>query len=478
MISIDKDKLFIIFTAIVFVALAALRIVNLGYSDYIPDETTVMDHFRKNGPVLDLEYLAKQRKGPMQWLMVLPINFIYGNVFNELVFRVPFAIASILSIYFFYKFLETSTEDKYTALLGSFLFGVNGFMIAFGRIVQYQSLNLLFSSISLFFFAKFLKESDKKFCFYGIIFFTLSLFSHWDAVFILPYIIWVFIQKRDFKLILLSGLISLLLFSPFFVPFALFNFVSGENHEDYFSTRIGAKDTFSLNEVRVKNSLYNPFLFTTLCLVFLLVSVVWIKEYYIFWIWLVTAAVVFVFFIKTPGTHTYNLVIPMIILCSIGFVRLGELLPKEYRVVPLGLGIMACSFLYYQSFLIFVDTKNEYPWNREEIFRYKTKVYDSKTLTNNIIGFPYGRNWSEVRDFIQSEDGFEDYTFTTNDNSAVSSFYLDIPFDITQNMYLIGVKNPYTFVSDYQFSQIENKSSIKSVKDSNGETVVKIYKTK
>ena len=300
MLELIKNKGFLILLVVVVGALAYLRFANLGYSDYIPDETTVMDHFKKSGPVLDLEYLAKQRKGPMQWLTVLPINFIYGNVFNELIFRIPFALASVLSIYFFYKFLEISTEDKYIALLGSFLFGVNGFMIAFGRVVQYQSLNLLFSSISLFFFARFLKESDKKLCYYGIIFFTLSLLSHWDAIFILPYIIWVFIQKRDFKLIIISGLISVLLFSPFFVPFALFNFVTGENHEDYFSTRIGTKDTLNLNEVRVKNSLYNPFLFTTFCLVFLLISLVWIKEYYIFWIWFLTAAIAFVFFIKTP----------------------------------------------------------------------------------------------------------------------------------------------------------------------------------
>jgi len=91
-----KDKLFLGFLVVVLLALAALRFTNLGYSDYIPDETTVMDHYKDNGPVLDLVYLAEQRKGPMQWLTVLTTNFFYRDVFNELVFRVPFALASVL----------------------------------------------------------------------------------------------------------------------------------------------------------------------------------------------------------------------------------------------------------------------------------------------------------------------------------------------------------------------------------------------
>jgi hypothetical protein len=349
-------------------------------------------------------------------------------------------------------------------------------MVAFGRIVQYQSLNLLFSSISLYLFARFSNEGDMRLCLWGVVFFIFSLLSHWDAVFILPYVIYVFAKRQNLKLILYSTLLTVVLFMPFFVPFAFFNYFNGEKHEEYFEDRVGLRSEFNLFEVRFKNTLYNPFLFLPLSMVFLAVSLFWVRKYLIFWVWFVFAVSVFAFFARAPGTHTYNMVIPLVILAAAAFVETTELLPREFRLIPYGLALIAGGFLYYQSFLIFVDLREEYPWDREQIFRYKTKNYDHGSLTNNIIGFPHGRNWSEVRCFINSQEDTKNYTFFTNDNSAVASFYLDIPFERSNKMYLIGVKDPYSFVSDYQFSQIGNKKSVKSIKSKEEETVVKIYK--
>jgi len=474
-----KDKIFIAFLIVVLGMLAYLRFANLGYSDYIPDETTVMDYFKNNGHTLDLNYLSKQRKGPMQWLLVLVTSIFYGNVFNELIFRIPFAIASVLSIIFFYKFLETHFEDKHIALLGGFLFGVNGFMVAFGRVVQYQDLNLLFSSISLYLFSRFVKEDNDQLAFFGTLFFSFSLLSHWDAVFILPYILWAFIKKGNFKLIAFSILITVVMFAPFFLPFALFNFLSGETHAEYFSSRVGLRSNFNLYEVRLKNSLYNPFLFTSLVSVFALGSLAWIKKNFIFWIWLIYAIAIFTFFIRAPGTHTYNLVIPAIILAASGYVKLAKLLIRDYQLIPFGLCILACGFLYYQSFLLYTDLSEEYPWEKEKIFRYETKDYDHATLTNNIIGFPHGRNWSEVRAYFDDLEASEKegYSFITNDNNTVAGFYLDLENQPSEKMYLIGVKDPYSFVHDYQFSQQSNKHSIKSIEGRSGDVAVKIYKS-
>jgi len=470
-----KDKLFPGLLVIVMFALAALRFTNLGYSDYIPDETTVMDHYKDNGPVLDLVYLAKQRKGPMQWLTVLTTNFLYRDVFNELVFRVPFAVASVFSIVFFYKFLEEHTKNRYIALFGAFLFGVNGFMVAFGRIVQYQSLNLLFSSISLYLFARFLNEEDPKYCLYGTMFFAFSLLAHWDAVFILPYIIYVFMKKQNLKLVVFSGLLTLVLFIPFFVPFAFFNYFSDEKHEEYFENRIGLRNEFNLTEIRFKNTLYNPFLFLQFSIVMLLVSLVWVRKYLVFWLWFIFSLAVFAYFVRSPGTHVYNMVIPLTILVAAAFVELAQLLPKDYRIIPFGLALIIGGFLYYQSYLIFVDLNKQYPWEQEDMFRYRTKNYDQGNLTNNIIGFPHGRNWKEIRDFIHDQEGFEKYTFFTNENSSMAAFYLDMTYERSSKMYVIGVKNSYSFVTDYKFSQLRSKKTVKTVKNSSDETLAKIY---
>lgn len=470
-----EDKLFLAFLVLVFAALAWLRLAHLGFSDYIPDETTVMDHYKQHGPVLDLVYLAKQRKGPMQWFAVLTTNFFHRDVFNELVFRIPFALANILSILFFYKFLLEYTNNKILASSGAFLYGVNGFMVAFGRIVQYQSLNLLFSSISLYLFARFLHEGNAKLCLYGTLFFAFSLLAHWDAVFILPYIIYVFIKQRDLKLVFFSGLVTLVIFMPFFVPFAFFNYFSGEQHQEYFTNRIGLRNELNLAQVRFKNTLYNPFLFFELSTILLAVSLIWVRKYLIFWVWFVAALAAFAFFVKAPGTHVYNLIVPLVILMSAAFTEVSQLLPRDYKVIPYGLALIAGGFLYYQSHLIFVDLEKQYPWEREDIFKYRTKNYDHGSLTNNIIGFPHSRNWKEIREFIQNYKNSDAYTFTTNENNSMAAFYLDIPQNISKNMFVIGVKDPYSFVSDYDFSQIDNKRSVRTVKDERGETLAKIY---
>jgi len=447
-----KDKLFLGFLVVVLLALAALRFTNLGYSDYIPDETTVM-----------------------QWLTVLTTNFFYRDVFNELVFRVPFALASVLSIIFFYKFLEEHTKNKYIALFGAFLFGVNGFTVAFGRIVQYQSLNLLFSTISLYLFARFSNEADTRLCLYGTVFFAFSLLAHWDAVFILPYIIYVFMKRKNLKLVIFSALLSLALFLPFFIPFAFFNYFSGEKHEEYFENRVGLRSEFNFADVRFKNALYNPFLFLEFSVIMLFVSIVWVRKYLIFWIWFVFAVGVFAFFARAPGTHIYNMLIPLVILAAAAFVEVSQLLPKDYRIIPFGLALIMGGFLYYQSYLVFVDLDKQYPWEQETVFRYETKDYDHSTLTNNILGFPHGRNWKEIREFIHSQENFDQFTFFTNENSAMASFYLDMEFDRTSKMYVIGVKNPYSFVTDYKFSQLSGKKTVKTIKGANDETLAKIY---
>lgn len=475
MISSYKQKAFSAFLIVIFISLVWLRLGNLGYSDYIPDETTVMDHYKKNGPVLDLGYLAKQRKGPMQWLVVLTTNFVYRDVFNELVFRLPFALANILSIIFFYKFLEAHTKNRNIAALGAFLFGVNGFMIAFGRIIQYQSLNLLFSSISLYLFARFLREGDTRFCLYGTIFFVFSLLSHWDAVFILPYIIYVFLKRQNLRLVIYSLFLTIILFAPFLIPFAVFNYFSGEQHEDYFSNRLGLRNELNLSQVRFKNTLYNPLLFFEFSLVFLAISLIWVRKYLIFWIWFVVSLGVFAFFAKTPGTHVYNLIVPLIILMAASYVELTNLMPKDYRIIPLGLIFVIGGLLYYQSYLIFVDLDKNYPWEKEQIFRYETRDYDHGSLTNNIIGFPHGRNWSDIREFVHSQEGYKEYTFSTNENSAMAAFYLDLPYDLSNKTFFIGVKDPYSFVTDYKFSQISGKRTIKTIKDSGGNTLARIY---
>ncbi len=463
---------------LVFGALFLLRIINLGYSDYSTDEATVLGYLRSNSQVFSTDYLLQQRKGPLQWLVVLLPYFILKDVYHEFAFRLPFAIFNIFALYFFFKFVEKETKNFSLALMSTFLLGVNGFIVAFGRFVQYQSLNLFFSSLSLYFFARFLHEDKNKFFYFGTATFSLSLLAHWDAVFIVPYLIYVIMKKFDLKMILVSVFLGLMLVGPFLIPF-LRDLRSNERNRDYFSSRLGLKEEISLQEVRFKTSVYNPFLFIGFTVLLLFVAVPFARQYYIFWFWFLSVFAAFLLFIKVPGTHTYNILLPVTVLVSSGYRELSRYFKNGYKLLPIGVIIAVLCFFYYQTYILFVNVDKEYPWEQEKIFRYLTPEYDHGDLTNHIIGFTHGRKWSEARIFIEeylnNQDPKEKYTYITNENKTIANFYIDLDYGESNRMLALGVKNPYNFAQDYKFSYISGRKTLHNIKNAHGDTLIRIY---
>jgi hypothetical protein len=473
-----KQKSWTILLVISFVLLFALRIIDLGYSDYNTDEATVLGHLKREGTVYSADYLLSQRKGPLQWLVASLPYLLFGDIGHEFWYRLPFALFNFAALYFLYHFLLSETKNKYLSLGATFLVGVNGLLVAFSRFVQYQSLNLFFSFVSLYFYSRFLHEDNKKMSYFGAVAFSVSLLAHWDALFILPYISYVLLKKFSLKTVLINFSLILIFCGPFLIP--LLAHLKGNNADlNYFFERLGWKDEYSLNEVRFRTLVYNPFLFSSFVTAFLALSLFFIKKYLTLWIWFLGSLVAFIFFIKVPGTHVYNLLVPAMILAAVGYYEISKYLANEYKIVPIGLFIAVLCFLYYQTYLLLVNHQKEYPWEQIKIFRYETSEYDHGDLTNHLIGFSHGRNWVEVNRYInkylKEQPDAAKYTYITNENKTISDLYMDIPYGVSNKYLAIGVKNPYNFATDYQFSQVNGKRPLKEIKNSNGETVVKIY---
>ena len=475
MISTLKQNYRAILLVVGFVFLAVLRFTNLGHSDFIPDETTVMSYFKnlESQSTFSLDFFIQQRKGPMQWL-VSYVPFILGfSIYNELAYRFLFAVAGLAALFFFFKFLQLETKNFGLALFATMLLGVNGFLVAFARVVQYQSLNLLFSFAALYLFSRYKNLGERNSSFFGTILLVVSFLSHWDAVFVVPYVIYSFLSVRNWKTIFLNFLLGVLILVPFLHPF-LNELSQNVSSQSYFFDRFGLAGPGTISSLKFKIAFYNPFLFTVLAAALVLVSVVWIKRYVVFWIWFIATALVFTFLVKVPGTHVYNLVVPLSILASAGFTELVKLVRGQYKVIPVGLFLAALAFLYFQSYLLFVDPSHEYPWQQEKIFRYSTKSYDKSDLANHLIGFPHQRNWAQVREYL-TKYGRRDFSYITNENKTISEYYMDLEYGKSERFYAIGVKNPYSSVVDYKFSQISGKTPVQDITNSLGETVVRMY---
>jgi hypothetical protein len=170
--------------------------------------------------------------------------------------------------------------------------------------------------------------------------------------------------------------------------------------------------------------------------------------------------------------------IPLFLLAGIGIWKVIRLFPSYFKVIPIALVTLILGFLYYQSYLLFIDASREYPFEREVIYKYITRTYSHKNLTNNVIGFPMRRNWKEVASFIDSHKKTSDEVvkFVTNENKTIASFYVDALYGMSRNgYYALGVKRPLSFATDYKFPQIKNKHTVHEVIGAEGNTLVRIY---
>ncbi len=484
----EKVKYFLLL-ALILAPLAFLRFYNLGWSEYIPDETTVMTPVKLG--YIDWEFLLVQRKGPMQFLLAGALGLLKISVFNELAYRIPFALASLAGLFFFFKFVE-KVSGKFAAAVATLLLGLNGFLVAFGRIVQYQNLNLLFSFAGLYFLAK-AADSDKKAKQYFLsgLFLTLSALSHWDVVFILLPALYLFFKNLGSGPILSSEKLKTILyfFIPvlvsliFFIPYLQKTLNIGGNVE-YLNTRVNLVnldlESFvgRFNEYIFKTEVYNPFIFLYAICGLALLGSISTKKAYPFFFWFVFNLLLFLIFVKKPGTHVYNMFLPLSVLAGFGADYLFSLFNRKFGYVALPALIVLVGFLFYQNYLIFLDSSIQYPWQQEKIYNYVTRQYTDKTLSNNVIGFPLRRGWKEAREFLLAEQQRTGVTlpFISNEAASIGGFYLDLKhgYPTDPAFYAIGVKRPLSFVNDYTFPQIRGKKTIDRI-SINGENFIKIY---
>jgi hypothetical protein len=490
-----------------------LRFKHLGYSEYIPDEVAVLMPLKENGYYTSA-FLLEQRKGPIQYLVSHIPYLLTLDILNEFVMRIPFALSSILAIVFFYKLVKEITNNKWIGFFSALLLTVNGFIVAFGRIVQYQSLNMLFSFIALYLFAKHRPV-------WGTVFLGLSLLSHWDVVYVLPVIAVLLIKhKAKFGVLVKSSLVGLVVVLPFLLPYGL-NYIKDSSNQEYFASRAGV-DNFSeidfqdkVSDYLFRSELYNPFLLTSFILGAAVLSLLSPKRSWIFYLWFGFSLLFFIFFIRKPGTHVYNMFIPLSVLAGIGIYncfelifKIGSLAGKFSKHLRIGFSTLVAvplvcvyGFLVYQTNAVFIDHSIEYPWQQEHLsfgkaehlekfpwlakiypaygLELETKSYDHTNLTNNIIGFPLYRNWEEANRFLLEENSKNAHSlgYITNETRSIAAFYMDLPYeyDLGSSYYAIGVKRPLSFVKDYKFSQIKGKSTIHKVADAIGDTVIRIY---
>jgi len=474
----------------ILILVAGLRLPNLGYSDYHGDELKAV-MVPKNPDGL-WNFLLDQRKGPMQFLTSYTPYTITHDYKNEFAQRLPFALASCFSAILFFMFVKNLTSSKIAGFCASFVFLTHGFVVGFGRIAQYQNLNLLFSCGALVMYSVLRKPglTTKNLYFYSLAGTTLwcfSILSHWDAVLILPMVIFFTFKAlmANKKVLFINILLGLILLSPFLLPY-LGALSADSRNQTYLSARVGLDLGYSkIPLYKALIELYNPYIVLPFLLVTAAVSLVGIRNYYPIVIWFIAVFGLFELMVKNPGTHIYNFLLPIFVLSGIGIDHLikGHKLAK-YMLFPVLATIFG--FMYYQAYILFLDNHKEYPYESKTIDFLGLKLNAQKISDVKpdymrgsyipLFGFPHARYWNEINDFINTQNiqNNEELKFISNEDKAFCDGYMDAQYGTGQAYYAIGIKRPTNFVMDYSFSNIGSKKLVKTFK-LRDETVVKIY---
>ena len=471
---------------LILVIAAGLRLMNLGYSDYQGDEIKAL--FIPDPNQTRWDFLMDQRKGPVQFIITGLLALVDPRFENQFLMRFLFALAGILSVLFFYKLVELHF-GKRVAFYASFFFATNGFIVALSRIVQYQPVGMLFMVLTLYFLTKAVQDENYrvKGIYYSLFSWAIAILTHYDGIFIAPFVFYLLYQwfrtprpefAGKFKHFALSGLISAVALMIFYVPFAL---RLSQSTVDYWSARILEEESTKLYNSRLLFTIYQPIYVLDIYTILLVIGVLFLSAAFLvhkfgspglkarlpkdmgdktfqdilfLLIWALLPLIFMEVIVFNPGTHIYTYLIPGFIFLGFGVYAIDYLLHQILganlgRVINL-VGVSAVfTFIFIESYAIYIDHSVEYPWENERFLlwtfsRPSRELHDTYHLA--LFGFPYYRNWEGIEAFT-SENPVGSYS--TNERRTIARFSVNLIEEEespqASERYYISIANPQSF---------------------------------
>ncbi|OGC47147.1 hypothetical protein A2886_00675 [candidate division WWE3 bacterium RIFCSPHIGHO2_01_FULL_42_13] len=451
------------------------RLFNLGYSDFQGDEVVAQNYLWDERSFVT--FLLTRTIGPGQFIISKIMNFFFlDSPRPEFYQRLPFALAGIALLIVAYTIIA-KCFNKNAAIITTLLLATSGLLIAFARIVQYQTFVMLFSLLAIYTLHLYFQQRKEKFLNISAILSAVSLLFHYDSLsFILPIIFILAFTKSFralFKYLIIVGAIA----GSFYIPFILtptfkttFFFLLGErissgtSHDSIFysvkllfiyhpkellvlyglgflAVWIGFMKnasklektswllTLALILLRFYLQASNPILIYSstliLCLLilnFLMKMTKTIPSFKnLIELWFLVSFTSYAVFMNLPLTHIYNFFIPLFILVGIEFTSLKstkKTLTAGVAALVLVVVVSALSF----NFKAFIDTSPEYPWNSKSyIFGQMPRNVAGGEEVKGIFGFPYYRNWKEIKGFIDTK-GLS--TYNSNEKYRLVKYYM------------------------------------------------------
>jgi 4-amino-4-deoxy-L-arabinose transferase-like glycosyltransferase len=245
-VSLDRSNAGTVALVLVVLLAAFVRLGNLGYGEYVGDEIDVV--YRARQAILgNQEELFLQRKGPVQ-IMVTAAFALGTNSFDELPLRLPFALASVLSVATLYL-LGASAWNRRVGLLAAAALAIDGVVVGFSRVVQYGGVVLLTLVVIVYCLHRMSTSEEaglrRRYLSLALILLASALLAHYEAAMVaVPMAMLLFRERKrvfareNLKELTVAVVIVLALLVVFYVPFVLHPHFS-ETTDAYANVQMG-----------------------------------------------------------------------------------------------------------------------------------------------------------------------------------------------------------------------------------------------
>ncbi len=247
----------LVLLGLILLLAAGLRLPFLGSAELHDDEASVLIAAAQlvQGQA---EVLLTQLKGPVQVLLPAGPLALSGQL-PELIARLPFALAGLGVVLGGFVLMRSLTGNGLVGLFAALGLALDGFMIAFARIVQYQSVVILMLLGALWCAWRFAAGATavRRLLTGAAVLFAFGLLGHYDAIFAAPALAWLVLlgawrrrwQPIDWVASLAWPLlVGGVLLASFYLPFVLHpHFAEAVTHLGERTGQAGASGSFYNN---------------------------------------------------------------------------------------------------------------------------------------------------------------------------------------------------------------------------------------
>ena len=402
-----------------------LRLPNMGYKEIQGDEGLILVRAAAALTGDDAELFLHQ-KGPMEILLPLVTWGATGSL-TDFWARLPFLWAGSLSVGAIMMLARRWFNGR-IALIAGLLIAIMGFSIAFSRIIQYQTLVMLWGALALLTATRYRDEGRPLDLYLTALFLAGGLLAHYDAVLVGPAVGWILVRgQRRGREWVRAGLLGAGVLGLFYVPFAL-NPNFGRTVRYVLNDRVGtaARVTgWSGAAVWQMMTFYNSTYFILGLLGLLLIGL------WALWrrrdggsalLTFLAPAIFYIFVVNDPRTHVYTILPGTIILAAVGAAALGDWLQINTWAYRAGLVISLLWFVVSANYvyLMFVDVtpERQRTWAENRPSFYPT-TWEEPPLYG-LFGFPHQAGWRVVPPLLGDDFGL----YASNEEEEITNWYM------------------------------------------------------